>query len=424
MLKMTNIKWNFIGLVAPLVIAAFSVPALIERLGEEKFGVLALCWAMIGYASVIDFGVGRAVTQKVSELKGGKEEKIIPSVVTAARKATGWLGIAGFCIILTISFFDIRGVIGVEDLSRIDLSFTIILLAIAMPVQALSATYRGLNEAYLNFREISLVRMFIGVVNFGGPLVISYFSTSISMMVMSLTLSRIICYFFYKNLSEKCLKNKCILPSGSERYSVKELISFGGWVTLSSVVNPFFLHASKFYLAGLISASSVTIFAIPFEVTIQLLVFATVVSTVAFPTVSAALAYSSESAVKIFKNWMFRLSVFLLFVCILWFFSAPLVMEIWLGDSFKTEFVLISRIIVVGVFFNGLATLVYAYVHAAGYPKWTAISHVFQFFIFISVLYPIVSSYGAVGAAVTWTLRVVLDFVLLYIMFIFLNRRK
>src|SRR5262249_46899419 len=61
-----NAVWNVLGTGTPLFVAAFCIPVLIRALGEDRFGVLALAWALIGYASLFDFGLGRALTQLVS----------------------------------------------------------------------------------------------------------------------------------------------------------------------------------------------------------------------------------------------------------------------------------------------------------------------------------------------------------------------
>ncbi len=55
-----NAVWNLIGNGAPMVVAVFCIPILIRGLGKDQFGVLALAWALIGYASLFDLGLGRA----------------------------------------------------------------------------------------------------------------------------------------------------------------------------------------------------------------------------------------------------------------------------------------------------------------------------------------------------------------------------
>src|SRR5260370_42274186 len=80
-LLVRNVIWNLIGNCAPMIVAVFSIPILIRSLGKERFGVLALAWALIGYASLFDLGLGRALTQLVAKKLGAGEEREVPSIV-------------------------------------------------------------------------------------------------------------------------------------------------------------------------------------------------------------------------------------------------------------------------------------------------------------------------------------------------------
>ena len=60
-----NTAWNLLGSGAPLLVAVFAIPLLIKGMGTDCFGVLTLVWMGIGYFSVFDFGLGRALTKRV-----------------------------------------------------------------------------------------------------------------------------------------------------------------------------------------------------------------------------------------------------------------------------------------------------------------------------------------------------------------------
>src|SRR5579862_825136 len=73
-----NTVWNLIGNGAPLVVAFFCIPLLIKGLGTDRFGVLTLAWAVIGYATLFDLGLGRALTQLIAQKLGSGEEQDVP----------------------------------------------------------------------------------------------------------------------------------------------------------------------------------------------------------------------------------------------------------------------------------------------------------------------------------------------------------
>jgi O-antigen/teichoic acid export membrane protein len=62
-----NILWNLAGAGLPLLAGAALIPFLVRESGIEVFGILTLVWALIGYFSLFDFGLGRALTQQVAQ---------------------------------------------------------------------------------------------------------------------------------------------------------------------------------------------------------------------------------------------------------------------------------------------------------------------------------------------------------------------
>src|ERR1700731_2607195 len=75
-----NTIWNLLGNTAPMVGALICIPVLIRGLGKDRFGVLTLAWALIGYASLFDLGLGRALTQLVARKLGAGEDREVPSL--------------------------------------------------------------------------------------------------------------------------------------------------------------------------------------------------------------------------------------------------------------------------------------------------------------------------------------------------------
>src|SRR5260221_6207177 len=90
-----NTVWNLVGSGTPMVVAVFCIPILIKGLGTDRFGVLTLAWALIGYASLFDLGLGRGLTQLVARKLGAGEEREIPSLAWTSLLLMLALGIAG-----------------------------------------------------------------------------------------------------------------------------------------------------------------------------------------------------------------------------------------------------------------------------------------------------------------------------------------
>ena len=64
---------NLAYTLLPLVIALISVPPYLQYLGVEKFGVIAVIMAFLAYFNVMDFGLGRAVSRRISQLRSSSD---------------------------------------------------------------------------------------------------------------------------------------------------------------------------------------------------------------------------------------------------------------------------------------------------------------------------------------------------------------
>jgi O-antigen/teichoic acid export membrane protein len=54
---------NVLGWLVPVGLFVFLTPFLINRIGIEAFGLLALVQAVTGYAGILNFGVGDALVR-------------------------------------------------------------------------------------------------------------------------------------------------------------------------------------------------------------------------------------------------------------------------------------------------------------------------------------------------------------------------
>lgn len=410
-MRLSHIGWNLAGLSLPLLVAVVTVPHLIAVLGNERFGLLALAWGLIGYAGALDLGVGRALTQMVGRMRGDGHVTPIPDVVVTAGRITLIAGLVGGVAIAVIALAGGGAWVKARDVPATELKTAIVLLAIALPAQSMSATYRGLNEAYLNFKGISLVRAGLGVVNFGGPYFVAHYTVQLPWLVATLVVSRLLALLIYGRLAYVCLEGQQLLQRKG-RYSssiANSLFSFGGWVTISSVVSPILLQADRFIIASVISAAAVTVYVLPYEVVVQSLILVSAVSTVIFPNLSRLLHAQPNEWRAYFRRWVFRVTLLMTAACILLAILLPILMPLWIRTNLKSESIVVGQILCIGVFFNSIGTMFYALMHAKGRPDLTAKLHILELPIYIVCLDLFLRQYGLTGAAWVWVGRMAFD---------------
>ncbi len=414
-MNLRNILWNLLGLGLPLLVAALTVPALISTIGTERFGFLALAWGLIGYAGILDLGMGRALTQRISALRDSVNESHIPVALTTAVTITMLLGLLGLALIALAALAGAAAAIPHEAVSVQELRTALLLLGVALPLQALSVVYRGVNEAFLNFKWISILRIALGVANFAGPFWVAQYTQELPWLMATLVGSRMLALLVFRHLAHGCLP----VPASSAVFSRDEaatLLRFGGWVTLSGVISPFLVQADRFFVGFLLSASAVTLYVIPYELAIQSLILVGAISTVAFPVIARLVMVDAGQAAALFWRWLRRVAVLMLVGMSLLAMLLPHILDLWvgaqLGDDLD-EAVQVGRMLCLGVFFNALASMFYALLHARAQVRSTALLHLLELPLFVLALLLLIPPLGVLGAATAWMLRVLLDCIVL-----------
>ncbi|TBR76527.1 MAG: flippase [Burkholderiaceae bacterium] len=410
-MKLSHVSWNLAGLSLPLLVAVVTVPHLIAVLGNERFGLLALAWGLIGYAGALDLGVGRALTQMVARLRGDGHVATIPDALATAGRITLIAGLVGGVVIAVIALSGGGAWVNAKDVSASELENAILLLAIALPAQSMSATYRGLNEAYLNFKGISLVRASLGIVNFGGPYLVAHYTTQLPWLVSTLVISRLLALLAYRTIASECLAHHAGTQNGGKYSSsiAKSLFSFGGWITVSSVVSPILLQADRFMIASILSAAAVTVYVLPYEVVIQSLILVGAISTVIFPTLSRLVHAKPDQWQAYFRRWLSIVVATMLAVCLALAFLIPVLLPLWVRTNLKPESIVVGQILCLGVFANSIGTMFYALLQARGWPNITAKMHLVELPLYVLTLTVMLNHYGIQGAAWAWVARMVFD---------------
>jgi O-antigen/teichoic acid export membrane protein len=417
-MRLSHVAWNLGGLAFPLGIAVLTVPYLIENLGQERFGLLALAWALIGYAGALDLGIGRATTQYVAKLINGSdcERNQIPIVLFTAVRITLVTSAVGVIIILILAVFDVADLIKTKTVNPVEIKYSLFLLAFALPMQAVSATFKGVNEAFLNFKGISVIRVLLGCANFEVPFIVSIYSNKVQYLVGSLVLSRFIALYFYRKLAQNSitglLNNNYIFSSNI----AKNLFRFGGWFTLSSILNPFVGNAERFIISAIISAASVSIYVIPYEMVVQSLVVVGALTTVTFPYLTQVLKRSPDKAINLFYKILLSAVIVMTIFSLAYYFFGDQILMAWLGIKYTEDYYKIAKILSFGLVPYTIGTLCISFLHAHGKTALTAYINMFEFPLFLTIIYLAISNFGITGAAYAWVIRILIDSIILLLL--------
>jgi O-antigen/teichoic acid export membrane protein len=408
-----NTVWNLLGNGAPMIVAVVCIPILIRGLGKDRFGVLTLAWALIGYASLFELGLGRALTQLVAKKLGAEEEKEIPALAWTSLLLMMLLGVAGTACVLLISPWLAGRGLNVPAALQQETLQSFRLLGLSLPFVITTAGLRGLLEAHQRFGLISALRIPMGVFTFAGPLLVLPFSKSLIPVVATLVAGRIAAWVAHLLV---CLR---VLPElgrsiAWERSSVGPLLRFGGWMTVSNVVSPLMVTLDRFLIGALVSVTAVAYYATPYEVVTKSLLLPGALMAVMFPAFSTGFAQDGERTALLFGRSVKSLFLVLFPIMLCTVALAQDGLKLWLGAEFARHSFRVLQWLAVGVFLNSLALVPFTLLQGVGRPDITATLHLIELPLYIGMLWWLISTRGIEGAAIAWTARVAVDALLLF----------
>jgi O-antigen/teichoic acid export membrane protein len=409
-----NLLWSFLGAGLPLLVAIVTIPRLLHAMGMTRFGVLSLAWVVVGYFSLFDLGLGRAMTQLVARKIGKGEESDIPSIVWVGMILMTLLGVVGAVAVWLVSPWLVGSKLGISDDLRQETLTAFYLLAASIPVVIGTTGLRGVLEARQRFDVVNFVKITLWVLTYAAPLAVLPWSNALPALVASLVLARIVAFAAYLIACLRLYPELRTRPNFDARY-VRDMLSFGGWMTVSNIVGPLLLYFGRLLLAVLVSVEAVAYFSTPNDVVTNLLIIPAALLNVFFPVFAQQWAAGSEAVRKTYHQALGYNLVLILPLTLLTVAFARPALAWWISPDFAGHSFQVAQLIAVGVLINSFAHFSQALIQAFGRPDLTAKLHVFELITYVPYLWWLIENYGITGAAVAWVVRATISTVLLWI---------
>ena len=409
----SNVIWNLVGAGLPLLIAIWAIPVLIEGMGKERFGLLAIVWMGVSYFSLFDLGIGRAITKLVAESLGGNRNEEHASLAATGLKLMFVLGILAALVFAIISPWLVHTVLNVPSDLVEEAVWSFWILSAALPFVISTAGQIGVLQAHQRFARISAIRIPLGVVTFLGPALALNYSSSLIFTTLVLAGARVVAWIAYSFFCRSLVEEQASMGFINKAH-IRALLGFGGWIMISNIVGPLMVYFDRFVIGAILTMTAVAYYTTPYEVVTRLWIVPEALTGVLFPALATALVADLNRAKIIFTVAAKILLLVMLPVVSLIVLFAPEALVLWLGQEFAQESVFVLRWLALGVFINSMARLPLINLQSSGRPDLTAKIHVAELLPYMLVLWVLIEAQGIVGAAVAWTLRIVVDTSALY----------
>ena len=404
--------FSLVTSAAPLVVALVALPVLTRVLGAERLGLLALAWAWLGYAALLDFGLGRALTRLVAAADAGAPlDAPIGAFVNTAHRMLVVVGtLVGAAGALASPWYVTR-VLGVSTDLRTDALVSAMLFALTVPAVTGASAPRAVLEARHRFRDVNLVRLPVSIGSFAVPLLLLPITASLSVIAATLAVVRVWAWWRYTTLARTEIP-QCSDDAPS-RAHLRPLLRAGAWMTVSNVLSPLMTFADRFLIGSLVSVSAVALYAVPWEAVTKLWIVPGALTMVLFPAIARLHTSAPEHVVALNTASVRLMTVLVAPVCAIASLLAPWLLQLAGGAQYAGASVTVLRILAIGVAANCIAAVPFTILQASGRARAAATLHLIEIGPFVLLLWYAVTRHGIVGAAAAWTFRVVLDAALL-----------
>jgi len=386
-----NTALNVAGQAVPLAAALVAIPWLIHGLGADRFGVLTLAWATIGYFGLVDLGLGRALTHAVATRLGSDREAELVPIGWTALGLMFLLGGAGAVALAAATPWLVTGLLKIPPHLRAESARSFYLLALSLPIVVSTAGFRGIIEAHQHFGLATALRIPLAVFSYAGPLIVLPFTNRLDIVVAMLVLGRVLTWAAHLAL---CIHRYAFLRHGVaiRREVVWPLLRVGGWMTVSNVVSPLMTYFDRFFIGALLPVAAVAYYVTPFEAVMKLLLFPSALMGVLFPAFAESFARDRVRTAALFDKGV-RAVVLVIF---------------------PISLVLVT--LAVGALINSVGFVGFSVLQGVGRADLTGKLNLVELPLYIVAIWVSAKTMGLAGVAMAWTLRVSFDTIVLWVL--------
>ncbi len=407
-----NALLNLIGLGAPLAVSLVTLPLLIGALGPERFGILAIAWMILTYLGELGFG---PTTMRYASAALGAGR---PAELGAIAWTTGWLQAVIGCVeglaLAAITPWLVGDVLRIPAVLAGEARACLYLLALAIPLLGFGKSLRGLVEAAQRFDLALAVHLPItaGAYLLAAAAALLRFPLPVVFgIIVAARIATLPAYYF---AARRALPGVSLRPA-AYRGALRELGSFAGWVSVSTVVSPLLVYLDRFIVGMLLSMTAVTLYTAPYEIVARLALIPVGIVGALYPAFSQLTGGGrGEQAENLAGRSVTMVVSILAPILVVLLGSAHDGLTAWLGAEYAQHGALALQILAVGVLLNAAAHVPFALLQSIGRPDIPARFHLLELPIHVGATWILVSRFGIPGAAMAWTGRMLLDAALLF----------
>lgn len=395
-----NAIHNVLGWLLPAAVFFALTPVMINRLGVEAFGVIALVQVITGYMNVLNFGFSEAITKQVASAWGREDRVAAGQAVWVGFWLFAGFGALGAAIVFLASDWLAFDLLKVAPSLQADTRTTLQIGSAVFLLQMLAEFYRGTAMGAQRFDIPNLCRILrIGL---SAAFILAALELGLGMPgVMWATLAGLAI-----GLAVNALWMERLLPlrrvGGNLRPIWREVLHYSKHVFAMRLANIVSSRLAQFFLGTLSSATNVALYDVPVRVAETGSALLNRILQVFFPGFAAMDRATEMGRIR----RILREANSLQLLAITPFFlgmtlEGHTLLALWINPEFARQASGIFVVVCLNYWLSSLTNLPSILALACGMPDIVSKYSLIRMAVTLTVGYPLVVNFGLMGAAIT-----------------------
>jgi O-antigen/teichoic acid export membrane protein len=409
----SGVIWNFLGQGWLLLIAFVTTPYIVGKLEADLYGVYSLSGVVLGYFAFLDFGLSAAATKYISQYLA---ERNTEKVVASFWGCFVWLIVGSIvCVSAVWLLADllVSHLLSIpprlQSVTTATLRIGSLTFCSSLCVGLTTGTLRSLGR----FTVLNVTSLLVGTIQTILTVMLLWAEYSLPEIMVGILLCQAGLFAWQLAL---CLH---MLPGLKrprlDRRVIVRLFSYGGILTLGSLIGPVLANLEKLLMTRFASVRLLTFYAVPFSLVDRLGIIPAAFGAVLFPSYSYFNSVDHDANRTLhYRATLYIVVVYGYFASFFVFLGKPF-LSAWMGEQFAVHSAGALEILALGGMFNAMARPAITALQGIGKPHIPVILQVTELAWYLPLVYLLVKHLGITGAAWAWSLRVLIDAVLLHV---------
>jgi O-antigen/teichoic acid export membrane protein len=404
------------GLIAQVWSGALGIvvlPILVRGLGAERYGLLALSLAVIGFAAIADLGVGRAASKYLAEDYERNETSQTQQHISSALTICAVMGVAGTALLAISAPFLVDRVLKVPPQLAIEARLVLWTTALGLLPVLLRITLDGALAGHHRITELSVGNMLANSLKAGLSVAAVLTGRSIVGVVMANVCVSYLHAFGLWLYTRRYFAGRVKIRLGWNSKIARELVRLGLLSSAASfIAGTLLLYFDRFVIGVFLPLAALGYYSTAFDITSKQCYISSPIGQAFFPVFSGKSSAGPAEFEKHYFHATKMQAVGLTGLAAMLVVLARPLLTYWISPDIAFHSTVVMAVLAVGMLFSSYATMPYIAIVAGSTrpdicPKIFAAAFVVH--AFFSLL--LVKVAGTVGVAAALALALSVAFV-------------